>query len=75
MTPPSEVIRPPSNAAVIFLRPTAGNENGSNVSSVMAGGSQNVGDRNGFSTKILRHINRLSYIRQPLRQVVVHKTG
>lgn len=37
MTPPSEVMRPPSKAAVIFLRPMAGNENGSNVSSVMAG--------------------------------------
>ena len=30
-------LRPPSNAAVIFLRPTAGKENGGNVSSVMAG--------------------------------------
>lgn len=37
MTLPSEEMRPPSNAAVIFLRPTAGNENGKNVSSVMAG--------------------------------------
>ena len=37
MTPPSEVIRPPSNAAVIFLRSTAGNENGSRLSSIMAG--------------------------------------
>ena len=37
MTPPSEVMRPPSNAAVIFLQPTAGIESGSNVSSVMAG--------------------------------------
>jgi hypothetical protein len=37
ITPPSELIRPPSNAAVIFLPATAGNENGSNVSSVMAG--------------------------------------
>src|SRR4051794_15740207 len=37
MTRPSEVIRPPSNAAVIFLRPTAGNRNGAVVSSHMAG--------------------------------------
>ncbi|WP_165848654.1 hypothetical protein [Mesorhizobium delmotii] len=36
MTPPSEVMRPPSNAAVIFLRPMAGKESGSNVSSAMA---------------------------------------
>ncbi len=36
ITPPPEVIRPPSNAAVTFLRPTAGNVNGRDVSSVMA---------------------------------------
>ena len=30
-------MQPPSNAAVIFLRPTAGKVNGSNVSSVIAG--------------------------------------
>jgi hypothetical protein len=36
ITPPSEVIRPPSNAAVTFLAPTAGNANGRIVSSVMA---------------------------------------
>jgi hypothetical protein len=27
ITPPSELMRPPSNAAVIFLRPTDGSEN------------------------------------------------
>ncbi len=32
-----EVMRPPSNAAVIFLRQTAGNENGRRLSSSMAG--------------------------------------
>src|SRR4051794_34275387 len=37
ITPPSEVRRPPSKAAVTFLRPTAGNQNGSIVSSCMAG--------------------------------------
>ena len=37
ITPASEVMRPPSNAAVIFLRPTAGNENGRRLSSIMAG--------------------------------------
>ncbi len=36
ITPPSEVIRPPSKAAVTFLRATAGNANGSTVSSIMA---------------------------------------
>src|SRR6266851_6703667 len=37
MTPPSELIRPPSKAAVIFLRRTAGKQNGRRLSSVMAG--------------------------------------
>ena len=36
ITPASDVSRPPSNAAVTFLRQTAGNENGKIVSSVMA---------------------------------------
>src|SRR5271157_4099669 len=37
MTPPSDVRRPPSKAAVTFLREMAGNENGRRLSSVMAG--------------------------------------
>src|SRR5437764_11267543 len=37
MTPPSELIRPPSKAAVIFLRSTAGKQNGRRLSLVMAG--------------------------------------
>src|SRR5713226_2051744 len=37
MTPPSELIRPPSKAAVIFLRRTAGKQNGRRLSSVRAG--------------------------------------
>ena len=37
ITPPSEVMRPPSKAAVIFLRCTDGSENGSSVSWFMAG--------------------------------------
>src|SRR5205823_11984522 len=36
MTPPSELIRPPSKAAVIFLRRTAGKQNGRRLSPVMA---------------------------------------
>lgn len=36
-TPPSEAMRPPSKAAVNFLRLTAGNAKGNIVSSVMAG--------------------------------------
>jgi hypothetical protein len=41
ITPPSEVMRPPSNAAVTFLRPTAGKPNGLIVSSDMAGVARN----------------------------------
>src|SRR5436305_630647 len=37
ITPPSELIRPPSKAAVIFLRQTAGKQNGRRLSSVLAG--------------------------------------
>ena len=37
ITPPSEVSRPPSEAAVSFLRPIAGKRNGSVVLSHMAG--------------------------------------
>jgi hypothetical protein len=40
ITPPSEVRRPPSNAALTFLRPTSGKLNGSVVSSCMAGVAQ-----------------------------------
>ena len=36
ITPPSEDIRPPSNAAVTFFPWTAGNENSGIISSVMA---------------------------------------
>src|SRR6266516_3125972 len=43
MTPPLDVSRPPSKAAVIFLRETAGNENGRIVSSVMASVATSIG--------------------------------
>src|ERR1700687_5748502 len=36
ITPEPDVMLPPSKAAVIFLRPTAGNENGRRISSIMA---------------------------------------
>src|SRR5665647_1502966 len=52
ITPPFEVRRPPSKAAVIFLARTAGNENGRIVSSVMAGVAFAVeGDGVGFATE------------------------
>ena len=37
ITPPSELMRPPSKAAMTFLRDTAGKEKGSSVLCVMAG--------------------------------------
>src|SRR5580693_2035682 len=52
ITPPFEVRRPPSKAAVTFLARTAGNENGRIVSSVMAGVAFAVeGDGVGFATE------------------------
>src|SRR5512132_152783 len=52
ITPPSEVRRPPSKAAVTFLACTAGNEKGGIVSSVMAGVAFAVGgDGVGFATE------------------------
>lgn len=55
-----EVKRPPSNAAGIFLRPTAGNESGSNISSVMAGVARERRWQGWIDNRILRKINRLS---------------
>ena len=43
ITPPSDDRRPPSNAALSFLPRTAGNHNGSVVSSVMAGVAGSMG--------------------------------
>jgi hypothetical protein len=37
MTPPSDVMRPPSNAALTFFRATLGKSNGRSVSSLMVG--------------------------------------
>src|SRR6476646_195857 len=52
ITPPFEVSRPPSKAAVTFLASTAGKENGSIVSSIMAGVAFAVeGDGVGFATE------------------------
>jgi hypothetical protein len=57
MTPPSDVRRPPSNAAVIFLRPTAGNEKGRTVVSFMV----SVAAMMGWIPKILRHLTGLRH--------------
>ena len=57
-------MRLPSNAAVTFLRWTGGSENGSGVSSIMAGVA--AFDQAGLAstTKSLLSIKRLRYIRQ-----------
>jgi hypothetical protein len=41
-TPPSELIRPPSKAAVTFFLPMLGSENGRRVSSSLAGMADSV---------------------------------
>src|SRR5258708_25115947 len=52
MTPPSELIRPPSKSAVIFLRQTAGKQNGRRLSSGMAvGGGDQLAQRVGSPTE------------------------
>src|SRR5271157_1816681 len=55
ITPPSEVMRPPSNAAATFLRPTAGILNGSSVSSDMAGVARVVAGIDWSRHPILKH--------------------
>lgn len=72
MTPPSDVSLPPSNEAVIFLRETAGNENGRLVSSVMASVAARM--RGGW-VSILRHLSGLRHARQPLNKPLMNKTG
>lgn len=58
--------------AVILLRPTAGKDSGSNVFSVMA---RQMRWKGWPKQPNLSQINRLSYIRQPQRPIVVHKMG
>ena len=76
ITPPSEVRRPPSKAAVTFLPWTAGNENSGIVSSVMAGvaGAESA-KRVGVSNQILRDSRPLCYGRQPRNPNITNKTG
>jgi hypothetical protein len=64
MTPPSELRRAPSKPAVSFLRSTAGNENGSRVSSVMAGvAPSDPGKGVGFRNRTRRQIKCSCYVR------------
>ena len=76
MAPPSDVRRPPSKAAVIFLRETAGNENGRIVLSVMASvAAPDAPEGLGVSNPILRHVSELRHARQPLLTTPMNKTG
>ena len=75
ITPPSEVRRPPSNAAVTGLRETAGNENGRRLSSVMAGEASETSARVGVSNQILSSINALRHPRQLRIPPLMNKMG
>src|SRR5271156_5161283 len=75
ITPPSEVRRPPSKAAVTFLARMAGNENGRGFSLVMASGALAGGDQDRCSNQILRYISALHYARQPKIAPVMNKMG
>ncbi len=63
-TPPSEVILPPSNAALTFLPEMAGNDGKTGAGSIMAAGRLLSGVKDGFNTNSLRDIRRLRYRRQ-----------
>jgi hypothetical protein len=60
ITPPSELMRPPSNAAVIFLRRTDGNENGSRLASIMAGVAASDWEEVGFDNRISPPVQKLT---------------
>ena len=76
MTPRSELMRPPSNAALIFFVQTAGNETGRVVSLFMAGAAFGVDQRwIGFDNQIPRCFNQLRHARQPHQLAVMNKTG
>ena len=61
---------------MIFLLPTAGNENRSILWSDMAGvAGWMVWTGVGFDNRILRHINHLTYIRQLKSALLMNKTG
>ncbi|MGY3622172.1 hypothetical protein ACVJGD_008368 [Bradyrhizobium sp. USDA 10063] len=62
MTPPSDDKRPPSKAAVIFLRPTAGNRNGCIV---RHGGCGSLERGAGSASATLRCFKCLNYTGQP----------
>src|SRR3954469_22172050 len=66
ITPPSELIRPPSKAAVIFLRQTAGKQNGRRLSSVMAGVARVVPAKGWVQQPNLTPDQRLTPLPPPL---------
>ena len=75
ITPPSDVRPPPSNAAVICLRETAGNENGRRLSLIIANVVGAMARRMGLSNRIRRSISALRHARQPQIAPLMNKTG
>ena len=75
ITPPSDVRRPQSNAAVICLHETAGNENGRRLSLVMASVAGAMKRKMGLSNRILRSISALRHARPPQIAPLMNKTG
>ena len=75
-TPPSDIRRPPSKAAVSLLPRTDENTNGSAVGSDIAGvgGLDEVAGLGG-STQSLRHISALRYARQFRNSALMNKKG
>ena len=74
------LIRPPSTAAVIFWRRTAGTANGNGLSSLMAGlmaGVARSDPGNGLAsaTKSCAKSKSLRYLRHPISAPVMNKTG
>jgi hypothetical protein len=58
-------MRPPSNAAVIFLDDTAGTEKAESYRRTWRAWRSGVAAKIGVSTRILSHIKLLRYARQP----------
>ena len=75
ITPPSDDKRPPSKAAVIFLRPTAGNGNVAVVSSGMAGVAALKGVQDRLQQPNPTLLQMLKLHPPALSSRLVHKSG
>src|SRR6266496_277884 len=68
--------RPPSKAAVIFLRSTAGKREWQQI--IVGGGGRGTLQsvvRIGFTNQILRQLKSLRYIRQPKSAAIMNNAG